>query len=79
MFYVCCNHCILSGQITNNPERISQKLSTYTRAFNWHDIDFPASYENYALFQKLNEDIALNILYVPYEKKKYISRINIKT
>ena len=64
-------------KLGSNPERISQKLSTCTRAFNWHDIDFPASYEDYALFQKLNEDIALNILYVPYEKK--MSRIHIKT
>ena len=64
-------------KLGSNPERISQKLSTCTRAFNWHDIDFPASYDDYALFQKLNEDIALNILYVPYEKKT--SRIHIKT
>ena len=50
-------------KLGSNPERISQKLSIYTEAFKWHDIDSPASYEDYALFEKLN------ILYVPYEKK----------
>ena len=62
------------------PERISQKLSIYTQVFNWHDIDFPASYDDYAIFEKLNEDIALNILHVPPGKKKicpeYISKHN---
>ena len=56
-------------RLGSNPERVSEKLSIYTQAFNCHDIDFPASYEDYALFEKLNEDITLNILYVPYEEK----------
>ena len=67
----------------SNPERISEKLSIYTQAFNCHDIDFPASYEDYALFEKLNEHITLNILYVPYEEKnicpEYISKRNFNT
>ena len=64
-----------------NPERISQKLRIYTQRFNWHDIDFPASYVDYAIFEKLNEDIALNIL--PYREKtlcpEYISKRNFNT
>ena len=35
-------------QLGTNPERITQKLSIYTQSFNWHEIDFPASYEDYA-------------------------------
>ena len=38
----------------SNHERISQRLGIYTQAFNWHDIDFPASSEHYELFEKLN-------------------------
>ena len=66
-------------QLGSNPERISQKLSIYTKVFNWHDTDFTASYDDYAIFEQLNEDIALNILYVPPSEKKYMSSIHIKT
>ena len=47
---------------------------------NWSHIDFPASYKDYAIFEKLNEDIALNVLYVPFNQKpiysEYISSRN---
>ena len=52
-------------ELGTNPERITKKLIAYAQKFNWHDIDFPASYEDYAIFEKLNEDVALNVLYVP--------------
>lgn len=32
--------------------------------------DFPASMRNYKVFERDNEDIARNILYVPFEKKE---------
>ena len=71
------------NQLGTNPERISKKVSIYTQSFNWHEIDFPASYEDYALFKQLNEDIALNILYVPYKEiniyPEYISKRNFDT
>ena len=41
-------------QLGTNPERITQKLSIHTQSFNWHEIDFPAPYEDYALFEQLN-------------------------
>ena len=70
-------------KLGTNPERITKKLATYAQAFNWHDIVFPASYEDYTLFEKLNEDIALNVLYVPFEEKnvclEYISKRNFTT
>ena len=41
---------------------------------------FPASFNNYIVFEQLNEDIALNVLYVPFNKKaictEYISSRN---
>ena len=64
----------------NNPGRISKKLIEYVNAFNWHDIDFPASYDDYVLFEKLNDVVALNILYVPLNEAnicpEYISKRN---
>ena len=48
-----------------NPGRISKELIKYANAFNWHDIDFPPTYEDYITFERLNEAVSLNILYVP--------------
>ena len=77
------NRSLYHDQLGSNPERITEKLSIYTQAFNWDETDFPASYEDYAIFEKLNEDIALNILYVPFNKKdihpEYISERNFTT
>ena len=42
---------------------------------NWHDIESPATYNNdYIIFENLNEDIALNILYVPFNQKTICSK-----
>ena len=48
-----------------NPGRTSRKLIEYANAFNWHNIGFSASYEDYVAFERLNDVVALNILYVP--------------
>ena len=70
-------------ELGTNPERITKKLIAYAQNFNWHDIDFPASYEDYAIFEKLNEDVALNVLYVPFNEvnilPEYISKRNFNT
>ena len=51
-----------------NPGRISKQLIEYANAFNWHDIDFPASYDDYVTFERLNDIVALIILYVPFNQ-----------
>ena len=65
------------------PEHITKKLIAYAEKFNWHEIDFPESYEDYAIFEKLNEDVALNVLYVPFNEvnilPEYISKRNFNT
>ena len=70
-------------ELSTNPERITKKLIAYAQRFNWHDIDFPASYENFVIFEKLNEDFAWNILHVFFNKvnicPKYISERNFNT
>ena len=80
----CFMYSITAGlyhdEIGKNVERISKKLMQYANKINWHNIDFPASYEDYVLFEQLNSDIALNILYVPFGKRnvcpEYISKHN---
>ena len=44
-------NALYHDQVGSNLEPITEKLNIYTQAFNWHEIDFPASYENYAIFE----------------------------
>ena len=67
-------------EIGKNPDRISKKLIEHIPKYNWDYIDFPASILDHKIFEKNNEDIALNILYVPYDteeiRPEYISKYN---
>ena len=54
--------------IDNHPERIS-KIKPFIDQYNWKDIDFPAMSKDWKKFE-LNNEIALNILYVPHNTKK---------
>ena len=63
------------SELGKNPGRISEKLHIYSDIFNWHNIGFPASYEDYTTFERLNSDVALNVLHVPFEEKIYVQNI----
>ena len=63
------------SELGKNPRRINEKLHLYSDIFNWHNIDFPASYEDYTTFERVNSDFALNVLYVPFEEKIYVQNI----
>ena len=54
--------------IDNHPERIS-KIKPFINKYNWKDIDFPATSKDWKKFE-LNNEIALNILYVPHNTRK---------
>ena len=54
--------------INNHPERIS-KIKPFIDQYNWKDIDFPATSKDWRKFE-LNNEIALNILYVPHNTRK---------
>ena len=41
------------NELGKNPGRISKKLDINS-TFNWQNIDFPASYEDYTTFERLN-------------------------
>ena len=60
---------IYHEKIGENLDRISNKLIKYTEKFDWNGIDFPASAPDYKRFEKLNEDIALNVMYVPFNEE----------
>ena len=66
-------------KINNNPERIS-KIKLFIKQQNWKEIDFPSTSKDWKKFE-LNNEIALNILYVPHNTKKihvaYKSRYNL--
>ena len=67
-------------EIEKNLGHISQKLLDRVLKFNWDYIDFPVFISDYKIFEKNNEDVALNILYVPYDteeiRPEYISKYN---
>ena len=54
--------------IDNHPERVS-KIKRFIDQYNWKDIDFPATSKDWKKCE-LNNEIALNILYVPHNTKK---------
>ena len=56
------------NSIDNHPERIS-KIKPFINKYNWKYIDFPAMSKDWKKFESNNE-IALNILYVPHNTKK---------
>ena len=71
---------LLHNELGTNPECITKKLIAHAEKFNWHEIDFPASFQDYVIFEKLNEDVALNVLCVPFNEvnicPEYISKHN---
>ena len=54
--------------IKTNPERIS-KLKPYINKCNWEGIEFPAGPKEWQKLERNNKTIALNIIYVQYNKK----------
>ena len=55
-------------KIENHPERISN-IKPFIDQYNWKDIDFPAGIKEWKKFEQNNEEIALNILSVPFNTK----------
>ena len=51
-------------KINKNSQRIS-KIKPFIEEYNWKDIDFPSTSKDWKKFE-LNDEVALNILYVPY-------------
>ena len=60
-------------KIDRNPQRIS-KVKPFIEEYNWKDIDFPSTSKDWKKFE-LNNEVALNILYVPHNTKKIRNRL----
>ena len=62
--------------MTKNPQRLS-KLKHYINEYNWEGINFPAGSKEWQKFERNNDTIALNLLYVKQNtKKKYVLYMN---
>ena len=55
------------NRINKHPQTIS-KIKPFIDQYNWKDIDFPATSNDWKEFE-LNNEIALNILYVPHNTR----------
>ena len=55
-------------KINDHPESIS-KIKPFIEEYNWKDIDFPSTSKDWKKLE-LNNEIVLNILYVPHNTKK---------
>ena len=66
------------NRINKHPQRIS-KIKPFIDQYIWKDIDFPGTSKDWKKFE-LNNEIALNILYVPHNTRKihvaYKSKLN---
>ena len=63
----------LNLDINKHPQRIS-KIKPFIDQYNWKDIDFPPTNKDWRKLE-LNNDIALNILYIPHNTKKNTTRL----
>ena len=68
------------NKIDKNPQRIS-RIKLFIENYNWNDINFPATKKVWNRFEVNNKNVALNILYVPFNTKKieiaYKSKYNL--
>ena len=79
----CSQYAIIAAlnyqNIDHHSERTS-KLKPFIDNYNWDNIDFPAGHKDSSALEKNNNDIAINILYVPNKTKEirqaYISKHN---
>ena len=67
-------------ELGGHPERINDNLRDKVKRLNWQGIDFPASTQDYHTFEKNNEDIALDVLFIAQNSRQiredYISKHN---
>ena len=55
-------------KVKKDPQRVS-KIKPFIEKYNWEDIDFPSTSKDWKKFE-CNNEVAFNILYVPYNTKK---------
>ena len=68
----CFQYAVTLTINLDNIEKILQRISKvkpFIDQYNWKDIDFPLTNKDWRKLE-LNNDIALNILYIPHNTKK---------
>ena len=56
------------NRINKDPQIVS-RIKPFIEKYNWEDIDFPSTGKDWKKFES-NSEVALNIIYVPYNTKK---------
>ena len=68
------------NNIDKHPQRIS-KIKSFINNYNWNNINFPTAKKDWNKFELNEKDVALNILYVPFNTEKieiaYKSKYNL--
>ena len=61
----------------SHPERVSN-IKPFINKYNWKGINYPSKIDNWKTFEKNNQTVALNILYIKEKEicPAYISNIN---
>ena len=75
MFSITLTVALNYENINNNRHRIS-KIKPFIDQYNWNETDFPSTGKYWKKFESNKKSIALNILYVPDNTKKYVMRIS---
>ena len=57
------------NKIDKHPQKIS-KIKPLIDNYNWNDINLPTAKKDWNKFELNNKDVALNILYIPFNTKK---------
>ena len=68
MFSICRKFALNLDKIKKDPQRVS-KIKPFIEKCNWEDINFPSTSKDWKKFE-CNNEVALNILYVPYNTKQ---------
>ena len=68
-FQSALNDSLDYQRIKKDPQRIL-KLKPYINQYNWKDIKFPSDKEDWKKFEQNDKEIALNILFIPHNKKE---------
>ena len=68
-----CFQCVVTlalnlDKTKKDPQRVS-KIKPFIEKYNWEDIDFRSTSKDWKKFE-CNSEVALNIVYVPYNIKK---------
>ena len=81
MFQYSITATLNHQNVGNHPERISN-IKPFIDQYNQEGIDFPSGIKDWKKFERNNKTIALNILFIPHNKKTinlaYKSKYNCK-